>query len=102
MPSQLRIYRIKDGQMENWLKFLHEKVAPLHRKFGIPAYAGRVDASVSEFIWVRDFPEGEPIAAVAQRYVTWDERQKTLGDESKHYIDSMQVRVIERAYPRES
>lgn len=100
MPSQLRIYRIKDGQMENWLKFFNEKAVPLHRKFGIPAYAGWVDESASEFIWVRDFPEGEPIAAVERRYVTWDERQKTLGGESKQYIDSMQVRVIERAYPR--
>ncbi len=61
MPSQLRIYRIKDGQMENWLKFFHEKVVPLHRKFGIPARAAWLDESTSEFIWVRDFPDDEPV-----------------------------------------
>lgn len=98
MPSQLRIYRIRDGQMENWLKFFHEKVVPLHRRFGIPVRAGWINAPASEFIWVRDFADGEPVEEQERRYVAWDERRKIIGDEAKTYIDSMEVRVVERAY----
>ena len=87
--------------MENWLRFFREKVVPLHRKFGIPVHAGWVNAPASEFIWVRDFPEGEPIDEIEKRYVNWDERQQTIGNESKSYIESMDVRVVERAYQRE-
>ena len=101
MPSQFRIYKIKVGQMENWLRFFNEKVVPLHRKFGIPAHVGWVNAADSEFIWVRDFALGEPIEEQEKRYVNWDERQRVIGNESKSYIESMSVRVVELAYEKE-
>lgn len=102
LPSQLRIYKIKAGQMENWLSFFHEKVVPLHKKFGIPAHVGWVNAADSEFIWVRDFAEGEPIEEQEKRYVNWDERLRVIGNESKSFVESIVVRVVECAYERET
>ena len=100
MPSQVRIYKIRPGQMENWLRFFHEKVVPLQNKFGISPHVGWVNAKDSEFIWVRDFSGGEPIEEQEKRYVASEERRTVMGDESKQYIESMAVRVVELAYER--
>lgn len=100
MQSQLRIYKIRSGQMANWLKFFSDKVVPMHRKFGIPARIAWIDELESEFIWVRDFSDNEPIEVQEQHYVTSDERRRVIGDESKSYIESMTVKVVRLAYER--
>lgn len=102
MPSQLRIYTIKPGQMENWLQFFKQKVVPLHAKFGIPVYSAWVNAAESHFFWVRDFAVGEAIEEQERRYVNWDERLRVIGNESKSYIDNMVVHTVERAYERQA
>ncbi len=98
MPSQLRIYKIKPGQMDKWLRFFNQKVVPMHRKFGIPARIGWVNAVDSEFIWVRDFADGEPVEAQENRYMTSEERRRVIGDEPKTYIESAVVRLVDLAY----
>jgi NIPSNAP len=98
VPSQLRIYKIKQGLMDQWLVFFNTKVVPLHRKFGIPAKIAWINHADSEFIWVRDFDDGEPIEQQETRYVTSEERRRVIGDESKSYIESMTVRVVTLAY----
>ena len=95
MPSQLRIYKIKPGQMENWLRFFREKVVPLHRKFGIPARIAWTNMESSEFIWVRDFSDKESIEEQERRYVSSEERSRVIGDQSKAFIESMTVRKMQ-------
>ena len=101
LPSQLRIYKIKPGQMDNWLRFFHEKVVPLQSKFGISPMVGWVNAADSEYIWARDFAAGEPIEDQEKRYATSEERRTLMGDEAKQYIESMAVRVVELNYQRD-
>lgn len=98
MASQLRIYTIKQGQMDNWLRFFRDKVVPLHRKFGMPARIAWVNAEDSEFIWVRDFRDDEPIETQEQRYVNSEERKQQIGDTPKQYVEGMVVRVVELAH----
>ncbi len=95
MPSQLRIYKIKPGRMDDWMNFFNNKVVPLHRKFGIPARIGWINEADSEFIWVRDFSGETPIEEQERNYVTSEERQRVIGDEAKQYIESAVVRVVE-------
>jgi hypothetical protein len=98
VPSQLRVYKIKPGLMDQWLVFFNTKVVPLHRKFGIPARIAWINHADSEFIWARDFNDDEPIEQQEARYVTSDERRRVIGDESKSYIDSMTVRIVTLAH----
>jgi hypothetical protein len=98
VPSQLRIYKIKSGLMDDWLAFFRENVVPLHRKFGIPARIAWVDRDANEFIWARDFAEGDSIEAQEQRYVTSEERRRVIGDQSKSFIESMTVRTVHLAH----
>lgn len=98
MPTQLRTYKIKPGMMEDWLAFFHGKVVPMHRQFHIPARIAWIDRNANEFIWARDFAEGESIEAQEQRYVTSEERRRVIGDQSKEFIESMSVRVVSLAH----
>ncbi len=100
MPSQLRIYKIKHGQMANWLRFFEEKVVPLQRKYGIVARIAWVNSTDSEFIWVRDFADGESIEAQENRYATSDERKHVIGDEPKAYLESAIVRMVDLVFEK--
>lgn len=98
MPTQLRIYKIKQGQMDAFSSFFQNKVVPLHERFGIPVRIAWVNSSENEFVWARDFSADEPIDVQERRYLQWDERIRTVGDESKGYIDSMTVRIVDLLY----
>ena len=98
MPSQLRVYKIKPDRWDPWLKFFDSKVIPLHRAFGIPVRIAWMNREAGEFIWVRDFAADKPVHDQEQSYVSWDERQRVIGDESKLYIESMDVRIVDLVY----
>jgi hypothetical protein len=96
--SQLRIYDIKPGLMDEWLAFFHDRVVPMHRKHGMPAYAAWVDRERSQFVWVRTFIGDGTVAEQERRYYESPEREAVIGDEPKRFIESMQVRVVEQVF----
>jgi hypothetical protein len=98
MPAQLRVYKIKPGKMDDWLKFFNNKVVPMHRKFGIPARIAWINHADSEFIWARDFFGDGTVEEQEANYVNSEERRRVIGDEAKQYIDGATVRVVDLAY----
>lgn len=99
MVFQLRTYAIKPGTMDNWLVLFHEKVVPMHAKYGIPVRAAWVDRAGSSFVWVREFVGEGSADEQEQRYRTSDERSRVIGDEPANFIEGMHVREVEPAYP---
>ena len=97
MFSQLRIYDIKQGEMEGWLELFREKVMPLHEKFGIPVRTAWVDNERSQFVWVREFVGTGSAEEQEQRYRDSEERARVIGDEPKRFIEAMEVRLVEPA-----
>jgi hypothetical protein len=98
---QLRSYQIKPGLMDDWLSLFHSAVAPLHEKYGLPVRGAWVDRQSNTFTWVREFT-GEGTAEEQEaRYRSTDERARVLGDRPKEFIESMVVREVERAFPRD-
>jgi NIPSNAP len=55
--SQIRIYTINRGQMDEFLKHFNEQTMPLHEKVGIPIVGTWVNRPQNEFIWVRTFAD---------------------------------------------
>lgn len=55
MISQIRIYTINKGEMDNFLKHFKEDIKPLHEKIGIPIVGAWVNRPQNEFIWVRTY-----------------------------------------------
>ena len=95
MVSQLRIYTIKEGKMESWLKLFGEHLKPNHEKYGIPIGPTWVNTEKSEFIWVRSFDSVEAIADKEKEYYSSPERE-ALTDQPQQHIDHTEVRIVER------
>ena len=51
MISQIRIYTINKGEMDNFLKHFKEDIIPLHEKIGVPIAGAWVNRPQNEFIW---------------------------------------------------
>jgi RecB family exonuclease len=95
MALQLRIYDIKQGEMDAWLELFHAKIKPLHAKFDMPVRNAWVAPERSQFVWVRELV-GEGTAEEQElRYRESDERAREIGDEPKRFIEAMEVRVVE-------
>jgi hypothetical protein len=99
--SQLRIYDIKPGLMDEWLLFFHDKVVPMHAKYDMPARAAFVDRERSQFVWVRTFTGTGSVEEQEQRYYATPERASVIGDEPKRFIEGMEIRLVEQVYPHE-
>lgn len=94
MVSQLRIYTINNGKMDEWLKVFEEQLRPIHTKYGIPVERTWVNDERTEFIWVRNFDSVEDMEKKTTTYVTSPER-KALGAMPGSLIAKTEVRVIE-------
>ena len=93
MISQLRIYTINPGMMDSWTKLFKEKIAPIHKKHGMPVERAWINEEGSEFVWVRTFANK---AEMEEKSAGWQElpERKALGAEPSRHIAKMDVRVI--------
>ena len=57
MITQIRIYTINRGAMDDFLKHFHDETMPLHEKVGIPIVATFVHRPQNEFIWIRTYAD---------------------------------------------
>ena len=57
MISQIRIYTINKGEMDNFLKHFKDDIVPLHEKIGVPIVGTWVNRPQNEFIWVRTYKD---------------------------------------------
>jgi hypothetical protein len=96
MITQIRIYTINRGQMDDFLKHFKEQTLPLHEKVGIPVVATYVNRPQNEFIWVRTYANAE------ER----DARQKAFQDAAREAgvvlggnVAKMEIREAEPAFP---
>ena len=68
MISQIRIYTINKGEMDNFLKHFKEDIKPLHEKIGVPIVGAWVNRPQNEFIWVRTYKDKAEMEAKAKEF----------------------------------
>ena len=68
MISQIRIYTINKGEMNNFLKHFQEDIKPLHEKIGIPIVGAWVNRPQNEFIWVRTYRDKAEMEAKTKEF----------------------------------
>jgi hypothetical protein len=98
MTLQLRIYDIKQGEMDAWLELFNEKIVPMHEKFDMPVRSAWVAPERSQFVWVRELIGSGTAEEQELRYRESDERAAVIGDEPKRFIEQMEVRVVEPVF----
>ena len=68
MISQIRIYTINKGEMDNFLKHFKEEIMVLHQKIGVPIVGTWVNRPQNEFIWVRTYKDKAELEAKAKEF----------------------------------
>ncbi len=63
MTSQLRMYTINRGMMDEWVKLFTETLVPLQEKHGIKIEGMWVSEDSTQFIWIRSFTNSEDVKA---------------------------------------
>ncbi len=63
MTSQLRMYTINRGMMDDWVKLFTETLVPMQEKHGIKIEGMWVSEDGTQFIWIRSFADPEDVKA---------------------------------------
>ena len=63
MISQLRMYTVNRGMMDQWVKFFTETLVPMQEKHGIKIEGMWVNEDSTQFIWIRSFADAEDMKA---------------------------------------
>ena len=68
MISQIRIYTINKGEMDNFLKHFKDEIMVLHQKIGVPIVGTWVNRPQNEFIWVRTYKDKVELEAKTKEF----------------------------------
>jgi hypothetical protein len=95
MLSQIRIYTINKGEMDNFLKHFKEEITPLHERIGVPIVGTWVNRPQNEFIWVRSYKDKADLEAKGKAFQA--EVAKS-GIKLGSNVAKMEVREVESAF----
>jgi len=89
--SQLRVYRIADGALEEFVREWRERVVPLRESLGFRIDGAWTDSETNGFVWILSH-DGDYAAADAA-YFASDER-KGLDPDPARNIESIETRML--------
>jgi hypothetical protein len=90
MQSQLRIYSIKDGLLDEFVEFWRSEIVPLRRRFGFEVAGAWADAETGTFAWVVGHADFEQ--AATDYYDSPD--RKLLSRDPGEFIESSELRMM--------
>ena len=95
MLFELRLYRMRPGQRENWVKCMEEEIIPFQVKMGmviLGSFVGEEDQSV--YVWIRRFEsEAERERLYREVYQT-DYWKNEMSPRVGQMIDREQIKVF--------
>jgi hypothetical protein len=95
MLTQIRIYTINKGEMDNFLKHFKEEIMPLHEKIGVPIVGTWVNRPQNEFIWVRTYKDKAELEAKTKELQV---AVAAAGVKLGGNVAKMEVREVESAF----
>ena len=102
MFFELRQYRMKPGQRENWVKFMEEKIIPFQLSKGmviIGSFMGQEEEDL--YVWIRRFASEEERKQLYAAVYESDYWKNELAPHIPNLIDREQIKVTRlEATPR--
>ena len=96
MISQLRIYTVNRGMMDQWVKLFTETLVPMQEKHGIKIGGMWVNEDKNQFIWTRSFADAEDLKAKEAAFYGSAEWNGTV-DHARSHLARIVVQVMEPA-----
>jgi NIPSNAP protein len=97
METQVRVYRIKPGQLDAFVEEWREQMAPLRQRFGFEVVAAWASQEDDTFVWVLSH-EGD-FAAVDREYYMSPERAALDPDPARHILEPRAFRARPVPFP---
>jgi hypothetical protein len=95
MISQIRIYTINKGEMDNFLKHFKGEVMAVHERIGVPIVGAWVNRPQNEFIWVRTYKDKADLEAKSKEFQA---AVAAAGIKLGGNVAKMEVREVESAF----
>jgi len=95
MLSQIRIYTINKGEMDNFLKHFKDEIVPIHELICVPIVGTWVNRSQNEFIWVRTYKDKAELEAKNKEFQA---AVAAAGVKLGGNVAKMEVREAESAF----
>ena len=99
MTSQLRMYTINRGMMDDWVKLFTESLVPMQEKHGIKIDGTWVSEDDTRFIWIRSFANPDDVKAKEAAFYGSPEWTAVM-DHARSHIARTDIQTMEPAlYP---
>ena len=91
---ELRQYRTKPGQRENWVKYMEETVIPFQISKGMVILGRFVGEEEDDlYVWIRRFESEEERQQLYEAVYESQEWKNEIGDRVGELIDRSQIKV---------
>jgi hypothetical protein len=97
--SQLRMYTIKEGKMDEFVKEWSELIYPLRLKHGFKIDGAWVVSEQNKFIWILSYDGSEDWEAQNKKYHEAPERKSIEPDPARHILN-IEVSFITSVMPK--
>ena len=94
MISQLRMYTINRGMMDQWVKHFTQTLVPFHEKLGIKIEGMWVNEDRNQFIWIRSFADADDLKAKEAAFHAAPEWQAMM-DHTRSHLARLEVQAME-------
>lgn len=99
MLFELRQYRMKPGQAENWVNFMHDVVIPFQTSKGMVVAGSFVgDEEDDLYVWIRRFEDEEHRVRLYAAVYESDTWKNEIGPRVRELIDREKI-VVTRLRP---
>lgn len=85
METQVRVYRVRPGELDAFVEEWRDQVAPLRQRFGFEVVAAWASTVDDTFVWVISH-EGD-FAAADREYYMSPERAALDPDPARHIVE---------------
>ena len=98
MFFELREYRIKDGMMDRWVKFMEEKIIPFQASLGMVVVGSFVALDEPDlYVWIRRFDNEEEARRLYKEIYESEQWMNVIRPEIDQMMDRERMRVTKLA-----
>ncbi len=85
MVAQLRMYKVKEGEMDSFIEEWRTMIVPVRKKFGFKVEGAWCNRETSEFFWIISYDGPERFEAREAAYFDAPERKAVSPNPARHH-----------------
>jgi len=92
---ELRQYRTKPGQRENWVRYMHDEIVPFQTERGMKILGTYVAEEEDDlFIWIREFESEQDRLRLYKEVYESDEWKNRIAPPIPNMLDRERMKIV--------